>query len=76
MPLAGGDDIGVLRRPFFTVVIRPVIVMSVVIIFPVIGVMLLVVGYRVVQRKAVMRGDKIDAGPRTTSSQIVQITGP
>ena len=71
LPLAGGNDIRVFRRPLFAVVIRPVIVMSVVIIFPVIGVMFLVVRYQVVQREAVMRGDKIDAGPRTTPAQIV-----
>ena len=46
LPLAGGNDIRVFRRPFLAVVIRTVIVMSVVIIFPVIGVMFLVVRYR------------------------------
>ena len=49
--------------------------MPVVIVLAVVGVMLFVVRHQVIQRKAVMGGNKVDAGPRTTPAQIVQIAG-
>ena len=75
LPLPGSDNIRILCRPFLSVVIRPVIVMPVVIVFTIVGIMLFVVRHQVIQRKAVVGGDKVDAGPRTASAQIVQVTG-
>ena len=49
--------------------------MAIIIVFPVVGVMLLVVRHQVIQRKAVMGGDEINAGPGATPAQIVQVTG-
>ncbi len=49
--------------------------MAVVVIFPVGIVVLVVVRDQIVQRKAIVRGDKIDAGPRAAAALIVQIAG-
>ena len=49
--------------------------MPVVIVLTVVGVVLLVVRHQVIQRKAVVSGDEVNAGPRTTPAQIVQIPG-
>ena len=75
LPLPGRDDVRVLGWPFLAVVVRAVIVMPVVIVLAVVGVVLLVVRHQVIQRKAVVGGDKVDAGPRATPTQIVQIAG-
>ena len=49
--------------------------MAVVIVLAVLLVVLLVVGDQIVQRKAVMRGDKVNARPRTAPALIVKVAG-
>jgi hypothetical protein len=49
--------------------------MPVVIVLTVGFIVLLVIRNQIIQRKAVMGGNKVDAGPRATSAQIVQIAG-
>src|SRR5690606_3163852 len=51
-------------RAFSTAVPRPVMTFPIVVAFLVSIVMLFVVGYQVVEREPVMRGDEIDTGSR------------
>src|SRR5438045_9196204 len=73
LPQAERSDRWILRRPFDAAVPAQILIVPILIVLAVRLVVLLVVTHQVVERKAVVRGDKIDARVRLSPVAAVEV---
>ncbi|MNU87423.1 hypothetical protein D3C71_772050 [compost metagenome] len=73
LPVANGIDAFLFCRAFSTVIIGPIVVVTVVIVLSVGLVVFLIIGNEVIQREPVMGGDEVDARPGPAAALVVEI---
>ena len=73
MPFPESNDIRIVGRAFHAAVVGMIIVRAVLVVFAIRFVMFVVVGDQVLQREAVMRGNKVDARRWPAPVPLIQV---
>src|SRR5207249_5117200 len=75
LAVAQREDLRVVGRPLDPAIPAPIGIVPVAVVFAVCFVVLFLVADDIVQREAVMRGDKVGAGPRPAAAIAVNVGG-
>src|SRR6185312_15555730 len=75
LPIAEGDDLGGIGRPFGPTVPAPVFVGAVAVVLAIGFVVLGIVADEILEREAIVAGHEVDAGVRLTSIILVEVAG-
>ena len=75
LPLAQLHDLRIMRRTFDAMIPRVIVRVAVAVLFSICHILLVVIGDQIVERKSVMSGDKIYAGPWLAPAAIKEIAG-